>query len=217
MTDELLEEILCIFASERQDMYYEHLQEPFHQDGYIVATNINVAIRVKNNETSKVYETYLKPNVVGLNWEPNTKIRIDLDFLDALKTEKEVIDESEGVECGLCEGQGYYSDIYYKGTYYEVECPVCNGTGIESYTKKTRETGRMIIPNNIAIEINNVTFDPNLLYKLREVVKLTGQECHLLQNHNGNFVGTMFEVGIFEMIVMPKIFDKEDVKIIKLV
>jgi hypothetical protein len=169
-------------------------------DGYtmIMCDNDKIDFEFENNETPL--------NVKPVIPEPNTYEIINIDGIDwiGLMNSYETVGDGNDVECGHCKGFGtHYDNFLYKGKFYdfEYECPVCEGSGYEEEERET-PTGNKKFDVIDVIRFKDVYFYANNFYKIKKVKDLIGGDVELI-SHNKNFKGSMFRVGIVEILIMP--------------
>lgn len=193
------------------DVYRPQLHKPFLQDGYVVATDANILIRVRQELLNGEYtENPHAPTVSKVLTNHNFDKVVTLEKLEAAIAQCPLEDEeiliSDAVDCPDCDGDGEveweYTDkdlnTYHK--YYE--CPVCHGSGMLR-PAKYRKTGRKIPEYNAPIDVYGLNFSAKLLMRLCDAMKLLGiSQAQYAARHFG--AANIFRlINGVDVILMP--------------
>lgn len=133
------------------DKFLPQFHKPFLQDGYVVATDTTILIRVRKELLKGGYaENSHVPTVSKVLTDYNFDKAVTLEKLAAAIAQCPLVDEeiliSEAVDCRDCDGDGEveweYTDKDFITHREYHECPVCYGSGTRR-PAKYRKTGTL--------------------------------------------------------------------------
>lgn len=193
------------------DIYRPQLHKPFLQDGYVVATNANIMIRVRQELLKEEYaENSHAPIVSKVLTSCNFDKTVTLEKLEAAIAQCPLGDEeiliSEAIDCSDCDGDGEVEWEYTDknlNTYREYhKCPVCHGSGM-SRPAKYRKTGRKVPEYNAPIDVYGLNFSAILLMTLCDAMRLLGlSQAQYIARHIGK-ANIFHLIDGVEVIIMP--------------
>lgn len=182
---------------------------PFEKDEKVYATNSYVLIRCDKSDFKGVIDNPHKALNAQAVFPKETCNRILLtkyEDYDKFKTEDELVEEDENVDCPECDGEGEVT-WEYESYEKEDECPVCDGSGLESESRFV-PNGNKTFSSEARVKIDYSHFDINVLKLLFEAQKIIGGEIISL-----NFVErnkpALFRIGIYEVLIMPVTYNKD--------
>ena len=129
------------------------MHNPFIQDGYVIATDGTILIRLNKSLVNIELQEQDSPKCQGLFMPRKDVGFISLDSVKSLLSVpfiEETIEVDETKECTKCDGGGTVEWEFERWTKY-LDCPVCYGEGFtESVFEKA--TGAMIKDANISLK-----------------------------------------------------------------
>lgn len=193
------------------DIYRPQLHKPFLQDGYVLATNANIMIRVRQELLKEEYaENSHAPIVSKVLTSCNFDKAVTLEKLEAAIAQCPLEDEKvmvrAAVDCPECDGDGEVEWEYVDSdgdTHHKyLDCPICDGTG-EIHPAQYRKTGRKIPEYNVPIDVYGLNFSAMLLMTLCDAVKLLGlSQARYVARHFGK-ANTFRLIDGVDVIMMP--------------
>lgn len=204
---EILDKIFNLFVG--NDELRPVMHKPINvQDKFISATDAHTLIIVDKDlcdyETNNPYEENI--NVLGVIPFETQDLKIDIEKIDfdAYKTADEYKVTEEEVECKACEGSGEVEvEFYHKRNYYiDVDCPVCDGTGIEEEEKKEL-TGNKTFPEKCFVRIDKAVFRIEFFDRILSVKKILQENDISLISESLPNGAHCFKVGDFKILLMP--------------
>lgn len=193
------------------DKYRPQFHKPFLQDGYVVATNANMLIRVRKELLKGEYaENSHVPTVSKVFTDYNFDKAVTLEKLEAAIAQCPLEDEEilirEAVDCPDCDGDGEVEweytdkDLITHREYHE--CPVCHGSGTRR-PAKYRKTGRKIPEYDAPIDVYGLNFRAMLLMTLCDAMKLLGlNQAQYVARHIGK-ANIFHLIDGVDVIIMP--------------
>lgn len=177
---------------------------PFYRDGYVVATDLSILVRVPYNSLQGIYDKSELPKRLPDFPNPNCDFTLPLATLvETIKSipEEEVIPvQGLAAECDECEGSGRVEWTYEDsdGTEHreDFDCPICNGRGKVKTKKYLREWR--------CISINGSIFSVRTLMKLAKAMDVVGLDSvHVRNLPTGCTPALMCLEDNIEVIIMP--------------
>lgn len=190
----------------RNDNYRPILNKPFEINGKIYATDSYCLIRVDKDKCDFILEPHdTPPNCESVVPSENINILIDVaknDF-EQYKTEDETSEIGDDIECDTCNGFG---EVEWEFEHYtrDFDCPVCEGSGY-SAESRTVKTGNKTY-DNYFVKVRNTYLDIHKFDKLLQVKELLNEPIYLIHESEPN-KPVLFRVGIFEILIMPMIYN----------
>lgn len=198
----LLSDVFSLFLS--KDKLRPVLQNPFKNNGKVVATDAYTLIYVNENdcdfEFTNEYEENA-PNVDAVIPVINISEKINVlksDF-DAFKIYDEYKNVGEDIKCSECEGEGEVEWEYERWT-KTFDCPKCDGEGLE-YKSRSIPTGNKTFRVS-RVKMKDTYFDMVKFYKLIQVQDVLGGDITLV-NYENEKKGFLFKIGICYVLLMP--------------
>lgn len=185
-----------------KDEFRPEISSPFEVDGYVVASNGYVLIRVRKNKVDFEYDVSKKgPDMTGIipEYNRNSLLHLDKQFFDAYKTVDEYEDLMKHVECYKCRGKKVV-EWTHEGFKKLSACPVCSGKGFIEKTVKEK-TGKRLF-NSQVIKIENSYFSIRFFYTLFKAQELIGGDITLVSNGDDNS-RVLFKICDCEVMIMP--------------
>lgn len=193
------------------DKFRPQFHKPFLQDGYVVATNTTILIRVRQELLKGEYtENSHAPTVSKVFTDHNFDKAVTLEKLEAAIAQCPLEDEeiliSKAVDCPDCDGDGEveweYTDKDFITHREYHECPVCYGSGTLS-PAKYRKTGRKVPGYTAPIEVYGLNFRAILLMTLCDAMRLLGlSQAQYIARHIGKANIFRLADGV-DVIIMP--------------
>lgn len=198
-----VQEILNGYIS--SDELREAYNTPFTQDGYVVATNGHILIRIPEGKVDIKYEKRDKPNV-GLIFVLQEECDIPISFSKLKKMYDDIPEVDEEEECEACSGDGKVEyEFVWDNTSYTLDedCPVCDGSG---YLGKT---GKKVKDPEKRIKIGNAKFSNRYIKQIIDTMQMFEFTSIRLVS-NPKFSANIFNLdeGI-QIILMPVCDDRE--------
>ena len=203
------------------EKYYEDLPSfcyrPFYKDGYVVATDSAILVRVPHNALKEKFcMPELKQRLPDFP-KPNCDFELPLaklvEILKSIPEEEQVPVHGTAAECDECGGSGTVEWVYEDsdGEEYreDFNCPICNGRG-EVKTKKYLREWR-------CIRINDTIFLARTLMKLANAMDIAGFDVVKLRNLPNDYTPALMRLGDnVEVIIMPCTKESNPIREIKL-
>jgi len=193
------------------DKFRSQFHKPFLQAGYVVATNANILIRVRQELLKGEYsENSHVPTVSKVLTDYNFNKAVTLEKLEAAIAQCPLEDEeiliSEAVYCPDCDGDGEveweYTDKAFITHREYHECPVCHGSGTRR-PAKYRKTGRKIPEYSAPIDVYGLNFRAMLLMTLCDAMRLLGlNQAQYVARHIGK-ANIFHLIDGVDVIIMP--------------
>lgn len=179
---------------------------PIKQREYVFATDGNILIKINESDIEGEYVSSDKPNAESVLIETRNSKTLSIGFIDKLLSDVEKVEEvkyiGEDVECKECNGEGTVLWEYMSYT-KEFDCPVCNGTGYESY-KKEVPTGRMIPDPWEALPIFGKIFRVKYLSVLKRTMEIMNLSEIEMRYNDISLEASIFCFGEnTEVLLMP--------------
>ncbi len=208
----ILNEIFNSFVS--KDMFKPVLNKPFEINDKIYATDSYSLIRINKKDcdfTVQPVDSAPDCEAVIPIENMNQLLTIDKDFFEQYKTEDELTEIGENVECKICDGFG---EVEWEFQHYTelFDCPVCKG---ECYTERIKsiKTGNKTFGKNL-VKIKDAYLDIKRFYQILEVKEKLGESLYLIHQSTPS-KPLLFRVGICEIVIMPYMYnDNYDTKTI---
>lgn len=185
------------------------ISSPFEADGYVVASNGHVLIRVRKNRVDFEYDASNKgPDMTGIipEYNRNSLLQLNKQFFDVYKTVDEYEDVIKNVECYKCRGKRVVE--WTHESYKKLSaCPICSGKGFHEKTV-SEKTGKRLF-NYQVIKIENSYFLMRAFYIIFSVQELVGGDIVLVSLGDDNSKG-MFKIGDCEVLIMPFLYSPEN-------
>ena len=211
---ETLDKIFSLFVGD--DPLRPVMQKPIDIEGkYLAATDAHVLLIVDKDlcdyESDNPHENRMNIMAVVPHETRSVKLNIQAVNFEEYKTADEYKVYEKKVDCGACHGSGEVEvDFFYKRNYsIDVECPVCDGSGVESEEKK-KLTGNKTYPDNCYLQIENAYFKLALFNNIIELQKLANTTELILLNKSVKNSSHLFKVGDFKVVIMPYLKTDED-------
>jgi hypothetical protein len=209
METNTLSEIFNSFVS--KDKFKPVLNKPFELNDRIYATDAYSLIRINKKDC----DFTVQPEDSAPNCEAvipienmNQLLTIDKDFFEQYKTEDELTELGEDVECETCDGFG---EVEWEFQHYTelFDCPVCKG---DCYTERVKniKTGNKTFGKDL-VKIKEAYLDINKFYKILETKEKLGEPLYLIHQSTPN-KAVLFRVGICEILIMPYMYNNDDAK-----
>lgn len=115
------------------------------------------------------------------------------------------------IDCSECEGDGEVLWQYNDTEKFD-SCPVCDGDGRISLAKQIKN-GKTEIKDHLKIEIGISTFQVSLFQKLLDVANKLNIEIITLIYQKEEMKGSLFNIGDFEILLMPTKKGNDDLMI----
>lgn len=191
--------------------YRPQFHKPFLQDGYVVATNANILIRVRQELLKGEYsENSQVPTVSKVLTDYNFDKAVTLEKLEAAIAQCPLEDEKVmvrmAVDCPECDGDGEVEWTYVDSdgdTHHKyLDCPICDGTG-EIHPAQYRKTGRKVPEYNAPIDVYSLNFRAILLMTLCDAMRLLGlSQAQYVARHIGK-ANIFHLIDGVDVIIMP--------------
>lgn len=179
---------------------------PIKQREYVFATDGHILIKINESDIEGEYVSSDKPNAEYVLIETRNSKTLSIGFIDKLLSDVEKVEDvkyiGEDVECKECNGEGTVLWEYMSYT-KEFDCPVCNGTGYESY-KKEVPTGKMIPAPEEIVLICGKRFKVRYLSILKRTMELMDITEITMRYNNVPLEQALFCFGEnTEVLLMP--------------
>ncbi len=193
----------CFTATEN-DYGSSFCHHAFYKDGYVVATDSIILVRVPYNSLKGIYDKVdipkKLPNFPTPNCSLNLPLSVLVDTIKSIPAEEVVPVEGVAAKCDECEGTGFvewtYEDCEGKEHLENFDCPICNGRG-RVKTKKYRREWR-------CISLNGTIFSVRPLMKLAKAMDIAGLHSVKVKNlSQGPVPALMCLDGGIDVIIMP--------------
>jgi hypothetical protein len=196
----LLSDIFNIFVS--NDTMRPVLTKPFEFNNKIYATDAHVLIRINKSDCD--FNVEPQPNApncesVTPNENMNLLLSVNKTQFEEYKTEDEMVDVGEDIDCDTCDGDGEVEWEFEHYTNY-FDCPVCDGSGYKE-TSTEIKTGNKTY-GNILIKIKDSYLHISKFSKLLEVQEKLNESIYLTHLSTPN-KAVLFKVGICDVLIMP--------------
>lgn len=178
----------------------------FSQEGYVIATDGCVLIRIRQSQTEGEYINIERPNVKSVFKETTSSSILTIcsinKMLSNVKKVKEVKYIGKDIKCHECNGEGTVL-WEYRSYAEEFDCPVCNGTGYESCEKEV-QTGMMIPDPEEIVSIFGKRFRVKYLSVLKKTMELMDITEITMKYNNVPLEQALFCFGEnTEVLLMP--------------
>lgn len=176
----------------------------FYRDGYVVATDRKILVRVPYNSLQGLYDKVdipkQLPNIPNPNCDFELPLTTLVETIKSIPAEEIVPVHGREAECDECDGSGRVEWVYEDSDGEEhredFDCPICNGRG-RVKTKKYLRKWRYI-------SINGSVFSVHTLMKLAEAMDVAGFDTVNVRNlPTGYTPALMCLEGNIEVIIMP--------------
>lgn len=204
---------LCV----SKDDWRKDLLNPFLVEDKIMSSNGHILYIVPYALIGQPYELFPRPNAILENIPKpleNPILTVTRAFMNKIMTDCPQIDDydeqGKDVDCDACDGYGNvdYEFEYKLKTYTEnLDCPVCDGSGLQEKVEK-KPNGKKIPNPETIIEIHNSQF---FLYNIDILLKI----CELMESdavlisQESDMKPSLFQIGETQLLVMPIYKDSE--------
>lgn len=203
MEKEVISKVFSLFVG--YDDLRPVMQKPFEYEGKVYATDTYTCIRCDKKDYPLVIDNEHEPlkanNVFAPYYNSNLILNIDISIFEALKTGNEVKWTGKDVKCAECNGWGVV-EWSYKSHCEDYDCPECSGDGYLE-RKKLTPTGNLCFGDHF-VKIGKSYIAIKNFYKLIVVQRLIGEDIVLTNNCDSGNKAVQFQIGVFEIIIMPK-------------
>ena len=210
--DSTLKKAFDLFVS--ADNIRPTFNAPFEFKDYVYATDVMVLIRCKkeNIDFEITNDGKVPKDIEAIIPKENMSkvLCFDRDKFNAFMLEDEYTG-GEDVECDTCNGEG---EVEWEFEHYtlEADCPVCDGSGIQSEGKKIM-TGRKTFAKTDLVKLNGIHLSAQRFNTLLKAQDIIGGEITAI-NLGESISPSMFRVGNCEVLLMGIRYIKEDDKVI---
>jgi hypothetical protein len=197
----------------------EWYNEPFVNDGHVVATDAHALISIKQEMvySAKYIETCDKKYLEYVQTQEASatdSLILNVNTLiEALK--KLPSDQEETHICQDCKGRGTVEFDYYahNDQVYNIvaECPVCHGIGIDDSYEYLKMLHVWVSKTQCAINIKDIWFNPKYIENVVYVMKkLDFVQCKMKYSSNRELC--VFELNDDIKIYVMPIFHSDDIE-----
>jgi hypothetical protein len=187
----------CIrmFADSGNDLR-PYFNEVNFSNGYLYATNSHIVGKIKANLCVKKYEEINNFPNAEILFSQHKSTKKTTVSVDSLLNDMMVIEccfKPKMVNCSNCDGSGEDTCSYCDSQH---DCKECSGEG------KVEGEGL-----ELTTEHDCEFFDRTYNLRYLDIVLKTAVYCNIKEievSNGGEFSGTLFKVGDFDIIVMPK-------------
>lgn len=192
------------FMDVEDDYLPSFCHKAFYKDGYVVATDRIILVRVPYNSLEGIYDKEDTPKKLPIFPAPNCNLHLPLsvlvDTIKSIPAEEMVSVEGAAAECDECEGTGLvewtYEDCEGKEHLENFDYPICNGCG-RVKTKKYHREWR-------CISINGSIFSVRPLMKLAKAMDIAGFDSVNVRNLPQEPTPALMSLdGGIDVIIMP--------------
>ena len=192
----------------------EKIEKPFLSDGYVCATETHNMILINPDILENQYEDNGMHATKAIKPD-NVKITIPISRIEQAISEcpKEieyctVIPEEP---CSECNEEGSvlweYTDSHHHTHREMYECPICNGSGVESPAVR-RPTGREVPSWDSNISIRGLIFRAIYIKNLLDAARHIGVD-HILYTSSHRNAGNVFRISPDVMVIIMPIENVE--------
>lgn len=204
MLGDVYEDILQLFVSD--DDLRMWMTKPFIVGNKAVATDAHCLVSVPEWKGNYEYCDKTK-DVYPKEYNCFKEIPLS-NFLAAIAKVPLIDDYDEEVtetECDECDGEGEVDFEYSAGRrdyYLTGECPICEGEGTITTTKKT-PNGKKVADSSMLLAIGSHAFNIFNVHRLVQVAEMLHEEKINLVYQKVPSGASMFKVGECEVLMMP--------------
>lgn len=194
-----LEKAFDLFVA--NDELRPNLNIPFEFNGFVVASNGHILIKVKKEDCDfEIDSSNEGPSISNLIPEYNRQktLNIDNGFFEDYKTLYEVIDVKKDVECSTCTGERVIEWSYKTWKRYDT-CPECLGAGLVQKTDYER-TGKRRFSSQL-VKMEELYFKIDMFYVIIEVQRLLGGDIEVVSLCKKT-MKAMLIIGVCEVVIM---------------
>lgn len=178
--------------------------QPFYRDGFVIATDMAILVRVPYDSLQGVYDKSEQPKRIPDF--PNPNCDFELPLATIVKTIKSIPEVEEvrvhgiDAECDECEGSGtvewVYADSDGEEHRKDFDCPICDGRGKVKTKKYLREWR--------CISINSTILSVRTLMKLAKAMDVAGFDTVNVKNPPTGCTPALMHLGDnIQVIIMP--------------
>ncbi len=194
----------CLLQFTTEDEYRPYLRNVhLHTNGYLYATNLHSVIKTKAENCEKTYQPVEGfPDAEGVfsNHVSVKQETFDTDLLLHNLLQVQVHFRVKKMNCTKCKGEGTMVCDHCDSEY---DCKKCKGTG-----KEDNPNYEMTFAGLHEVTFFEKRYNSHLLELVFRTAKFSGTKKIKVSNAEGT-KGTVFTVGIFDILLMPKFVREE--------
>lgn len=189
--------VLQLFTGD--DALRPKFYNPFDDGDYVYASDAHTMVRVEKTHLALDYtvDNKDKPNVskfFNLEKDEENELKISTDKL--AETLSRMKFRYKELECENCEGEG---TVTCASCGHDHDCDDCDGTGCAGNYPFLVKVGA----NETEITLGKRRFRPHLVDRLLLAALASGEKEITLLNNKRDYNAAYFNVGIYQVLLMP--------------